>query len=161
MDSWSSLRHCAGNARACADGPRRNSRHMGAIQCANAPLPIGRRNGKPLFSRVPGFIENGEFRPHCADSARTKMLLNDAEWSQWSDREIGRHANVHHSFASKMRSLSLVDSEESSRAYTTKHGTQATMRTENIGRREALVNERIESIKSEQAEPPPSRVIPQ
>lgn len=68
------------------------------------------------------------------------MLLNDPEWSRWSDREIARRANVHHSFVSKLRSLSTDDSEPApERKYTNKHGTVSTMHIENIGQaREVL-----------------------
>lgn len=61
------------------------------------------------------------------------MLLKDEEWAAWSDREIARRCAVHNSFVGKVRaSLSLNDSEKP-KTYTTKHGTQATMKTENIG----------------------------
>lgn len=63
------------------------------------------------------------------------LLLQDAEWSQWSDREIGRRCVVHNSTVGEVRrSLSETDSEKPASTYTTKHGTVATMRTENIGR---------------------------
>lgn len=67
------------------------------------------------------------------DKRRAVMtLLGDAEWSKWSDREIARQCAVHHSFVSRIRpSLSPSDSD---RAYTTKHGTIATMNTSAIGR---------------------------
>jgi hypothetical protein len=51
-----------------------------------------------------------------ADKRKAVMtLLEDAEWSQWSDREISRHCAVHNSFVSRVRgSLSTSDSEETS-----------------------------------------------
>lgn len=59
-------------------------------------------------------------------------LLEDEEWSAWSDREIARRCAVSNNFVSSLRpSLSTVDSEKT---YTTKHGTTATMNTERIGR---------------------------
>lgn len=76
-----------------------------------------------------------------ADKRRAVMtLLRDEEWGKWSAREIARRCVVSHDFASRLknerdeRSLSSGDSEPVARTYTTKHGTQATMRTENIGR---------------------------
>lgn len=71
-----------------------------------------------------------------ADKRRAvTMLLQDEEWAQWSDREIARRCSVSHNLVSSLRpSLSSDDSEKSSKSYTTKHGTVATMRTENIGR---------------------------
>lgn len=63
-------------------------------------------------------------------------LLQDAEWRKWSDREIARRCAVGHAFVSSLRSsLSTKDSEEpAAKTYTTKHGTQATMDTTQIGR---------------------------
>lgn len=59
-------------------------------------------------------------------------LLNDPEWSQWSDREIARQCGVSHEFVRRSRPATVnVDSEH--RAYTTKHGSTATMNTANIG----------------------------
>jgi hypothetical protein len=63
------------------------------------------------------------------------VLLDDPEWSQWSDREIGQRAGVSAPFVGSLRpSLETVTSEKSARCYMTKHGTQTTMHTENIGR---------------------------
>ena len=65
-----------------------------------------------------------------------KVLLNDPEWSKWSDREIARQCQVGHQMVGRLRAASSpvtgrATSEE--RTYTTKHGTQATMQTGNIG----------------------------
>src|SRR5262245_22659396 len=74
-----------------------------------------------------------------------RTLLEDEEWSRWSDREIARACATTHPFVAKMRAALTgnVSSEEGSetskggevagRQYTTRHGTTATMRTENIG----------------------------
>ena len=65
------------------------------------------------------------------------VLLTDEEWAKWSDREIARRAAVSNAFVTLLRrSLLTVNSEEeptAERTYTTKHGTVATMRTDNIG----------------------------
>jgi hypothetical protein len=68
-----------------------------------------------------------------ADKRRAVMrLLEDQEWSRWSDREIARQCGVSNQFVGNLRpSLSTVDSEP--RAYTTKHGTPAIMNTSRIG----------------------------
>lgn len=67
------------------------------------------------------------------DKRRAVMvLLNDPEWSKWSARDIGRQCGVSHDFAARLkREVSSDDSEP--RSYTTKHGTEATMNTANIG----------------------------
>jgi hypothetical protein len=63
-------------------------------------------------------------------------LLEDAEWGQWSDREIARHCGVGHAFVSRLRrSLSPGDSDTAPRTYRTKQGTVTTMETRAIGKR--------------------------
>jgi len=57
-----------------------------------------------------------------------QRLLDDPEWSQWSNREIARKCNVSDVFVGKIRPLTAnVCSEE--RKFTTKHGTEAVMKT--------------------------------
>ncbi|URI08945.1 hypothetical protein MW290_25590 [Aquincola tertiaricarbonis] len=76
------------------------------------------------------------------------MVLTDAEWAKWSDREIARRCQVTHPFVASIRaSLVAVSSEPAAeRTYTTKHGTQAKMDT--AGVRAANV--------ARAAEPPPA-----
>ncbi len=67
-------------------------------------------------------------------------LLNDQEWSHWSDREIARQCGVSHELVRKRRPepdpvTVNADSEPPMRTYTTKHGTTGTMNTSAIGRR--------------------------
>ena len=65
------------------------------------------------------------------------ILLNDPEWSQWSDSEVARQCRVHHSTVAKYRSEVTCElASEPTRKTTTKHGTVATMNTANIGRRQ-------------------------
>ncbi|MBQ1767409.1 MAG: hypothetical protein IIZ92_31520, partial [Aquincola sp.] len=84
-----------------------------------------------------------------ADKRKAVMLvLSDAEWAKWSDREIARRCQVTHPFVASIRaSLVAVSSEPAAeRTYTTKHGTQAKMDT--AGVRAANV--------ARAAEPPPT-----
>lgn len=62
-------------------------------------------------------------------------LLEDSEWGQWSDREIARRCKVSHPFVGFIRAElePVTGNITSERAYTTKHGTVATMKTGNIG----------------------------
>ncbi len=72
-----------------------------------------------------------------ADKRRAvTMLLEDEEWSEWSDREIARRCGVTHPLVARIRaSLETVTSEDAGeRRYTTRHGTPAVMQTKNIGR---------------------------
>jgi DNA modification methylase len=76
-----------------------------------------------------------------ADKRRAvEILLKDEEWSQWSDRTIGRHCGVHHSTVAKYRQQHLISSLANSpvtpeRKYRDKHGNETTMDTSNIGGR--------------------------
>ena len=66
------------------------------------------------------------------------MLLNDPEWSSWSESDVSRQCNVSRWMVHDIKaSLAKTTSEPASteRKYTNKHGTVSTMRTENIGRR--------------------------
>jgi hypothetical protein len=71
------------------------------------------------------------------DKRRAVMtLLEDAEWSQWSNREIARRCGVHYNFVGKLRAdVTITPSDsEAPRTYTTKHGTEAQMDTSRIGK---------------------------
>ena len=64
-------------------------------------------------------------------------LLQDPEWSTWSDNKIAGVCGLSQTFVSEVRrSLSTKLSEDSStRQYVNKHGTTTTMRTRNIGKK--------------------------
>jgi hypothetical protein len=78
-------------------------------------------------------------------------MLEDEEWSQWSNREIARRCGVSKTTVNRIRESSLAQSasenffqknETSSsvvqpRTYKTKHGSIAQMNTGNIGRPES------------------------
>ena len=64
-----------------------------------------------------------------------RTLLQDAEWSVWSDRDIATRCNVSPTFVDDLRKkLTVHVDSEDKRTYTTKHGTAATMQTANIGK---------------------------
>lgn len=119
-----------------ADGFHRRAAHAAA---GIDEMPVDLRQGKQrdavLYS-VGANADHGIRRTN-ADKRRAVMrLLDDAEWSKWSDREIARRCGVSHQFVTNLRpSLSTVDSEKPDRTYTTRHGTTATMNTSNIGRK--------------------------
>jgi hypothetical protein len=66
-------------------------------------------------------------------------MLDDEEWSHWTDREIARRCKVGHDLVARLRreQLESVTSGNASepRTYTNKHGTTSTMNTANIGRK--------------------------
>lgn len=73
-----------------------------------------------------------------ADKRRAvTKLLEDPEWSKWSNNKIANTCHVASTFVSKLRkSLSTVDSKNfQERTYTNKHGSVSTMKTEGIGKR--------------------------
>ena len=63
-------------------------------------------------------------------------LLNDPEWSAWSDYEIARRTFTSHEFVRQMKITSNVASEE--KTYINKYGNVATMNTSNIGRAQPI-----------------------
>lgn len=72
-----------------------------------------------------------------ADKRRAVMtLLNDPEWATWSDGEIAKQCGVNQTTVSGYRRSLMENLSEkpAERVYTTKHGTQATMKTTNIGK---------------------------
>ena len=75
------------------------------------------------------------------DKRRSVMtLLNDAEWAKWSDREIARRCGVSDVLVASHRPKPSLQESCSDRTYTTKHGTTATMKTSNIGKRATVTN---------------------
>jgi hypothetical protein len=48
-------------------------------------------------------------------------LLNDEEWSKWSDREIARRCNVHHDLVGRLRPAVTGGNASEPRTFTTKH----------------------------------------
>jgi hypothetical protein len=59
--------------------------------------------------------------------------LEDEEWNQWSDREIGRRTGVHGVTVGRIRGESLQQSSSEERTVTTNHGTVTTMKPAKIG----------------------------
>ena len=91
---------------------------------------------------------HGQRRTNADKRKAVMTLLDDSEWSQWSDSEIARRCAVHHSTVAAARgSLAKTASDESrSRTYTTRHGTTATMNTANIGKSEQQGNPELKPI---------------
>ena len=127
-----------------ADGFHRCSAYLGmkldAVEC---DVRQGSQRDAILFS-VGANSAHGLKRTNEDKRRAVNRLLSDPEWSHWSDREISRHCRVSHEFVRKIRPVESVtvnvDSEPTSRTYTTKHGTVATMATANIGRPAEMPN---------------------
>lgn len=98
-----------------------------------------RRSDQVANSATRSFAE--ETAAISGQSARTVRqdavltLLNNVEWSKWSDREIARRCAVHHELVGRLRPVTGASaSDNQQRTYTTKHGTTATMNTAGIGK---------------------------
>lgn len=78
-----------------------------------------------------------------ADKRRSVLaLLEDEEWSQWSDREIARRCAVSNRFVSDMRAeLSSVNGSQIDERRVIRNGTEYTMHTANVGSAPALASQ--------------------
>lgn len=116
-----------------ADGFHRYEAHVsaGAYEIA-ADIRQGTQRDAILFS-VGANASHGLRRTNDDKRRAVLTLLNDAEWSKWSDREIARACGVSQPFVSGIRPRLTENVISEARTYTTKHGTTATMNTANIG----------------------------
>ena len=117
-----------------ADGYHRllASESIGLSEIA-AEVRQGTRRDAVLFSCSANATHG--LRRSAADKRRAVLtLLQDADWSKWSNREVARKSAVSPGLVDGLRkSLPKIGSE---RTYLTKHGTLATMDTTNIGKTE-------------------------
>lgn len=126
-------------------------RVMAAIRAGIASLRAevhkGTKRDAVLYS-VGANAAHGLPRTNADKRRAVTMLLQDQEWSSWSNHEVARRCAVSPEFVRQVRSsLTTVASERgSSKTYTTKHGTTTTMNTENIGRKHGQAGARAEKI---------------
>lgn len=119
-----------------ADGFHRFHAHRKAgRQAMKADVRTGTKRDAILHS-VGANAAHGLRRTNDDKRRAVMTLLQDAEWSTWSDRDTAKACGVSHNFVGTVRaSLSSDDSDKpTERTYTTKHGTQATMKTGAIGK---------------------------
>ena len=127
-----------------ADGFHRIAAYLaceGASELHTVPVDIRAGTRRDAMLHAAGANASHGLRRTDADKRRAvETMLRDEEWSRWSNQEIARCCIVSPSFVTKIRaSLSIMDSENSAtapaeRTYKTKHGTEATMNTGNIGK---------------------------
>lgn len=114
-------------------------RYHGAKKCGwldiGAEIHEGTQRDAVLHS-VGANAAHGARRTNADKRKAVMTLVNDEEWGAWSNREIARRCGVSHTWVEGLRppKSSLVESTSEPRTYTTKHGTKATMQTENIGK---------------------------
>jgi hypothetical protein len=77
---------------------------------------------------------HGVRRTHADKQRQVRMVLGVKP--EWSDRQIARHTGTSNTFVGQVRKALTVnvDSETQERRYTTRHGTPAVMKVENIGK---------------------------
>lgn len=122
-----------------ADGfHRTHAARRAGIVSLPAEIHHGTKRDAILYS-VGANAAHGQRRTNADKRKAVMTLLQDDEWSQWSDHEIARKCAVHQSTVSRLRpslmqSVSDANQPAPSRTYTTKHGTTAKMNTANIGK---------------------------
>ena len=109
-------------------------------QLGRSEVPAEIRQGdrrKAILHSVAANSAHGLRRTNDDKRRAVLTLLEDAEWSHWSDRQIAEQCRVTHPFVGRLRAslTGNVSSEkpEPVRTYTTKHGTEAQMNTAAIG----------------------------
>lgn len=138
-----------GDAHWLADGFHRVAAARAAgRKTIEAEVLEGGQRDAVLYS-VGANVSHGLRRTNEDKRRAVRVLLEDPEWSTWSDREIARRAGVGPDLVGTVRrSLSVNDSENqpnsaesqdsaSERTYVTKHGAVARMNTSGIAARSA------------------------
>src|SRR5215510_2421084 len=92
------------------------------LEALPAEIRMGTKRDAMLYAC--GANKHGKPLSHADKPRVVRHVLEDAEWGQWSDREIARHCGVGHALVSRLRrSLSPRDSDTVPRTYRTKQGT--------------------------------------
>lgn len=108
----------------------------------------GTRRDAILYS-VGANAHHGLRRSHTDKRRAVLMLLQDGEWSRYSNNRIAKLCFVSADLVNRLR-LSLNDSlSERQRIYQTKHGTVSTMDTTNIGRHRKSLSEKEDGTLTE------------
>ena len=118
-----------------ADGFHRYhaSKKLGYLEL-NAEVKSGTKRDAVLYS-VSANSKHGLRRTNADKRKAVLTLLNDEEWSQWSDREIGRQCSVSDRMVNKYRSTAKYSQIESERKVK-RGGQEYTVDTTNIGKSE-------------------------
>ena len=113
--------------------------HRFFAQDDKASMPVDVRDGTQRAAQLFSIGANdahGLQRSNADKRKSVLKLLNDPEWSQWSDRQIAKEAKVSGPFVGTLRAsltANVCSEKPSERVYTTRHGATATMKTGAIG----------------------------
>lgn len=136
-------------------------RHAACVDVGLAFVDAEVREGSLREAQLYSFSANasqGKRRTNADKRKAVMAMLADAEWCQWSNREIAKACQVPPNMVDQIRnksSLPLSGSEKpAERTYTTKHGTEAKMKTSKIGKKANPVKDALEAgeITPEQAD---------
>jgi hypothetical protein len=119
-----------------ADGFHRYHAHrkIGALDI-DADLREGTKRDAILHS-VGVNASHGLRRTNADKRKAVETLLNDEEWSKWSEREIARACQVSHTFVAKLKNVTgnVASDETCKPTYINKHGQSAQMDVSRIGK---------------------------
>ena len=89
-----------------------------------------------ILHSVGANAQHGLRRTNTDKQRAVETLINDDEWGRWSNCEIARRCGVSEFLVRKFRPTSIKSKLDRNTecAYTTKHGSPATMNTANIGK---------------------------
>jgi uncharacterized ParB-like nuclease family protein len=146
-----------------ADGHHRYHAHRTAGRDSlDARVRLGSQRDAILFA-VGSNADHGLRRTHDDKRKAVAMMLADAEWVGLTNSTIAKRCAVSHTFVANQRAslatLQVTDGPVLPRVYITKHGTQAVMRTANIGNGKRVepdstpVAKRVESDSTPPANP--------
>lgn len=102
-------------------------------------IPVDVRKGdrrRAILHSVRAATTHGLRRSNEDKRHSVKLLLDDEEWSKWSNREIAKACVVSDHLVAEMRGLTAFSRSEDPnevRTYTTRHGSTAKMRVAKIG----------------------------
>jgi len=124
-------------------------RHAAATDAGLTTLPVDVYDGTYRHALLWATSHNLHGMPLTNRDKRKRVttLLEDSEWSQWSDNQIAQHCGLSQAFVSSLRrSLKTVLSEDdapapSTRTYTNRYGTISTMHVGKIGRTASVLVE--------------------
>lgn len=135
-------------------------RHAACVDIGLEFVDVEVREGSLRDAQLYSFSANanhGKRRTNADKRKAVMAMLADSEWCKWSSNQIAKACGVSHTFVERVRSESVtcnVSSEDSeNRTYTTKHGTEAKMKTAKIGKKVNPVKDALEAgeITPEQA----------